>query len=128
MLHVRFFRLDFGVNSVFPLAPAVVMSAGVVTLQAQVESVLGALVKAASLELVELFESRYRASEVGRAGGGRGGEAEQSRAFESLFCESSADSKRSIGVQVEEDICPPLELGGSFLFAFLAKLWDSECI
>ncbi|XP_013864401.1 zinc finger protein 135 isoform X2 [Austrofundulus limnaeus] len=92
------------------------MSAGVVNLQAQVESVLGALVKAASVELVKLFESRYRASavDVGRTGPGGGG-AEQSGDFESLFCVSSLDSKRSIGVQVEEDICPPLELDSTLL-------------
>lgn len=119
MLNVHF-RLNIGVNSVPILAPADIMSAGVVNLQAQVESVLGALVKAASVELVKLFESRYRASavDVGRAGPGGGG-AEQSAAFESLFRVSSADSKRSIGVQVEEDICPPLELGVCPLFSIL---------
>ncbi|XP_017276276.2 zinc finger protein 17 [Kryptolebias marmoratus] len=80
------------------------MSSGAVNLQAQVESVLGALVKAASLELVKLFESRYRASaeDAGRAG-----------APESLVCVSSGDNKRSVGVQVEEDVCLPLELADS---------------
>lgn len=86
------------------------MSAGVVNLQAQVESVLGALVKAASVELVELFERRYRASaaDVGHPGGGA---AEHGRALESLLGVSAGHRKRSIGVQVEEDICLPLDLG-----------------
>uniref|UniRef100_A0A1A7XWL1 C2H2-type domain-containing protein n=1 Tax=Iconisemion striatum TaxID=60296 RepID=A0A1A7XWL1_9TELE len=88
------------------------MSAGFVNLQAQVESVLGSLVKAASVELIKLFESRYRASvvEVGLTGG-----EEDNKPWESLdgaFCE---DGKRSIGVQVEKDICLPLDFDSTFL-------------
>lgn len=95
------------------------MSAGVVNLQAQVESVLGVLVKAATVELTKLFESRYRASAVdvdvdeGRTEGKRENETVQSR--DSL---STADSKRSIGVQVDESVYPLLELSGESFWSF----------
>ncbi|KAK5859638.1 hypothetical protein PBY51_021180 [Eleginops maclovinus] len=80
------------------------MSSGVVDFQAQVESVLGALVRAATVELTKLFESRYRASalDVGRAD-----ETKQNETQDTL---STCDTKRSIGVQVDEEICPPSEL------------------
>ncbi|KAM9349978.1 uncharacterized protein ABDE67_009701 [Symphorus nematophorus] len=97
------------------------MSAGVVNLQAQVESVLGALVKAATVELTKLFESSYEASalevNVGRIETKRGNETSKTR--DSL---SSGDTKRSIGVQVEEDIYSPLELCGP------PVLPDGDCL
>uniref|UniRef100_A0A1A8I8A2 C2H2-type domain-containing protein n=1 Tax=Nothobranchius kuhntae TaxID=321403 RepID=A0A1A8I8A2_NOTKU len=88
------------------------MSAGVMNLQAQVESVLGSLVKAASVELIKLFESRYRASvvEVGLTGG-----EEDNKSWESLDDVSCGDGKRSIGVQVEKDIRLPLDYDPPFL-------------
>ncbi|XP_077354372.1 uncharacterized protein LOC144002754 [Festucalex cinctus] len=82
------------------------MSADAVNIHAQVESVLGALVKVATVELTKLFESRCRAwaatVEVGRAGKGKGNESPDSL--------SSAERTRSIGIQVDEDIEPPFEL------------------
>ncbi|CAN9503290.1 unnamed protein product [Ophioblennius macclurei] len=69
------------------------MSTGVVTLQAQVESVLGELVKAATVELTKLFESRYQA--LTRAAGRADGQ-------------DSDDTKRSVAVQVNADMCPPV--------------------
>ncbi|MEQ2209592.1 hypothetical protein XENOCAPTIV_001277 [Xenoophorus captivus] len=83
------------------------MSADVVNLQAQVETVLGALVKAASVELIKLFESRYRASAVDV---GRKEEEERNGGLESLCGVWNGDNKRSIGVQVEDDIKPPVEI------------------
>lgn len=77
------------------------MSLGVGSLQAQVESVLGALVKAASVELIKLFESRYRAAEVGL------GRSEDAKGNESSDILSSGVTKRSIGVQVGENISEP---------------------
>lgn len=89
------------------------MSAGVVNLQAQVESVLGALVKAATVELTKLFESRYRASaldvDVGPTQGK--GQNETVQTPDSL---STGDTKRSIGVQVDQDIYS-LEVFGLYL-------------
>ncbi|XP_077413910.1 uncharacterized protein LOC144043801 [Vanacampus margaritifer] len=80
------------------------MSADAVNIHAQVESVLAALVKVATVELTKLFESRCRAwaatVEVGRADNGKGNESPDSV--------SSAERTRSIGVQV--DIQPPFEL------------------
>ncbi|KAM6920286.1 uncharacterized protein PEZ65_012301 [Lycodopsis pacificus] len=94
------------------------MSAGVANLQAQVESVLGALVKAATVELTKLFESRYRASaldvDVGRA--------EDKGQSAGLDCLSTGDTTRSIGVQVDEDVCPPFELSGP------PVLSDGDCL
>ncbi|MEQ2172995.1 hypothetical protein GOODEAATRI_027115 [Goodea atripinnis] len=86
------------------------MSADVVNLQAQVETVLGALVKAASVELIKLFESRYRASAVDV---GRKEEEERNGGLESLCGVWNGDNKRSIGVQVEDDIKPPVEIAES---------------
>lgn len=91
------------------------MSAGVVNLQAQVESVLGELVKAATVELTKLFESRYRASvldvEVGRTE-----DKEQKNTLD------SGDTTRSIGVQVDEDMYPLLELSAPPFFS------DGDCL
>lgn len=105
------------------------MSAGVVNLQAQVESVLGALVKAATVELTKLFESRYRASALDVAAG----RTEDSKQNDTLDSLSTGEATRSIGVQVDEDICLSLELSGNrtclqsckcfyFLFTFTARL------
>ncbi|KAL6104686.1 uncharacterized protein ACO6RY_14360 [Pungitius sinensis] len=81
------------------------MSAGVASLQAQVELVLGALVKAATVELTKLFESGYRASlDAGRAED-KGRPATPGRL-------STGDTTRSIGVQVDEDMNPLFELCG----------------
>ncbi|XP_035025272.1 zinc finger protein 287 [Hippoglossus stenolepis] len=86
------------------------MSADVVNLQAQVESVLVALVKAATVELTKLFESRYRASPAVAAG-----RTEDQREHDTLGTpagSSAADTKRSVGVQVDGVIYPQLELPG----------------
>ena len=87
------------------------MTASVANLQAQVESVLGALVKAATLELTKLFESRYRDS-APDADAGRVEVRRRNGATEALDASAAADSKRSIGVQVDEGVCPQQELCG----------------
>ncbi|KAM4728008.1 uncharacterized protein FYW61_011150 [Anableps anableps] len=119
MLNVDF-RLGrfFGINSDFCEAIGAKMSADVVNIQAQVETVLGALVKAASAELIKLFESRYRAS---LAAVGRVEEDEQNEGLESLCAVWNGDSKRSIGVQVEEDIRATVELDSTLLL-------DASCL
>ncbi|XP_029381256.1 zinc finger protein 880 [Echeneis naucrates] len=93
------------------------MSAGVVNLQAQVESVLGALVRTATVELTKLFESRYQASAVdvavGRSREGGGNETQKDKP-DGL---ATVETKRSVGVQVDEDIFPMLELLGPPLFS-----------
>ncbi|XP_040911326.1 zinc finger protein 263 [Toxotes jaculatrix] len=95
------------------------MSVDVVNLQAQVESVLGALVKAATVELTKLFESRYRASAVDV---GRTEHKTENVILETLDSLSIADTKRSIGVQVDEGVDPLLELSGP---PFLS---EGECL
>ncbi|XP_045908810.1 zinc finger protein 282 [Micropterus dolomieu] len=90
------------------------MSAGVVNLQAQVESVLGALVKAATVELTKLFESRYRASALD-VDVGRNEDKRENETVETLDSLSIEDTKRSIGVQVDRDMYPPFELCGPSL-------------
>ncbi|XP_063318062.1 zinc finger protein 449 [Pelmatolapia mariae] len=92
------------------------MSTVVVSLQAQVESVLGSLVKAASVELIKLFESRYRASEVDL---GRGEDGKGSETSDVL---SSGDTKRSIGVQVGDSAEEPS------LFHGLTFVSDSDYV
>lgn len=87
------------------------MSTGVMNLQAQVESVLGALVKAATVELTKLFESSYGASALD-VHAGRTDNKSENETFETLDSLSSGDTKRSIGVQVDEDIYSPLESCG----------------
>lgn len=92
------------------------MSAGVVNLQAEVESVLGALVKAATVELTKLFESRYGASvldvDVGLTDTKR-----ENETLETLDSLPTGDTKRSIGVQVDEDMYSQLEPCGTSLWA-----------
>ncbi|XP_034411889.1 zinc finger protein 585B [Cyclopterus lumpus] len=88
------------------------------SLQAQVESVLGALVKAATVELTKLFESRYRASAqeaVAARSDDKGPTATRARL-------SPGDATRSIGVQVDEDIGAPFELSGP------PVLSDEDCL
>ncbi|XP_061926752.1 zinc finger protein 865-like isoform X2 [Entelurus aequoreus] len=79
------------------------MSADVVNIHAQVESVLGALVKAAAAELSRLFESSYAASAAAVRDCGpaehRGGDTKL-KPSESL---PSGKTTRSIGVQVDRD-------------------------
>ncbi|XP_068459571.1 uncharacterized protein si:rp71-1g18.1 isoform X3 [Clinocottus analis] len=87
-------------------------------LQAQVESVLGTLVKAASVELTKLFESRYRASAQDVVAG-RAGDKEANATRDRP---SPGDATRSIGVQVDEDICPPLEFSGQLVLS------DGDCL
>lgn len=74
------------------------MSADVVNLQAQVEAVLGPLVKAATVELIKLFEGRFRAN-------ARGPDATQcadgEETFEVTNSLSTEGTKRSVGVQVD---------------------------
>lgn len=97
------------------------MSAGVVNLQAEVESVLGTLVKAATVELTKLFESRYGASvldvDVGLTDTKR-----ENETLETLDSLPTGDTKRSIGVQVDEDMYSQLEPCGTSLWGF--KLCD----
>ncbi|XP_028283657.1 zinc finger protein 184 isoform X2 [Parambassis ranga] len=82
------------------------MSAGIGSLQEQVESVLGALLKAATVELTQLFESRYRALEADVRRIKEEPAKESTETLDSL-------TKRSIGVQVEEDdIYVPCEISG----------------
>ncbi|KAM6990209.1 uncharacterized protein LKV04_009731 [Tautogolabrus adspersus] len=97
------------------------MSAGSVNLQAQVESVLGALVKAATVELTKLFESRYRASAQGLESG-RTEDRKGNETLETLDRSPTGDTKRSIGVQVDEDIYVPLQLCGPPLIS------DDHCL
>lgn len=97
------------------------MAAGALDLQAQVESVLGALVKAATVELTRLFESRYGASARGvdvDVDVGRAGDRREPGTSETPGSLSPGDTKRSIGVQVDEDVCPPPELCGMCLWGF----------
>lgn len=86
------------------------------SLQAQVESVLGALVRAATVELTELFESTYRAAAqdavAARADDKWPTAAKRARP-------TRGDATRSIGVQVDEDTGPPLQLSGGCLFVEL---------
>ncbi|TNN53618.1 Gastrula zinc finger protein xFG20-1 [Liparis tanakae] len=81
------------------------------SLQAQVESVLGALVRAAAVELTELFESTYRATAH---------DAAAARADDKW--PSGGDATRSIGVQVDDDTGPPLQLSGP------PDLSDGDCL
>lgn len=90
------------------------MSAGVGSIQEQVESVLGALVKVATAELTKLFESRYRASAVD-VSAGRTEDNNKNGTLHSPDSLSSEETKRSIGVQVDGDSCPPLELTGNVM-------------
>ncbi|XP_061587225.1 oocyte zinc finger protein XlCOF29 isoform X2 [Cololabis saira] len=97
------------------------MSLGSASLQAQVESVLGALVKAAALELVKLFESRTGASaeDAGHGEDNRENNKENNKekqALDTLDAPCIGDTKRSIGVQVEED------------FSLLLELSDESCL
>lgn len=87
------------------------MSAADGDLQAQVESMLGALVKAAAAELIELFERRYRASAHGldmSPAAPRAGD----QTLDARRGPSTGSSKRSIGVQVDRDVCSPQEVLG----------------
>lgn len=87
------------------------MSAADGDLQAQVESVLGAMVKAAAAELIELFERRYGAS----AHGLNVSPAEPRASDKTLDARrspSTGSSKRSIGVQVDRDVCSPPQVLG----------------
>lgn len=80
-------------------------------LQAQVESVLGALLKAAAVELIELFERRYGASTHGldvSPAAPRTGD----KTLDARRGPSTGSSKRSIGVQVDRDVCSPPEVFG----------------
>ncbi|KAM9844674.1 uncharacterized protein ACBR49_011476 [Aulostomus maculatus] len=87
------------------------MSAGVVNIQAQVESVLGALVKVATAELTKLFESRYRAS-AAEEYAGRSDDRKRNETSETVKTLAAGERRRSIGVQVDEDICPPTDFSG----------------
>ncbi|XP_036941154.1 zinc finger protein 585B [Acanthopagrus latus] len=97
------------------------MSAGVVNLQAEVESVLGALVKAATVELTKLFESRYGAS-VLDVDVGLNNTKRENETLETLDSLSAGDTKRSIGVQVDGDMYSQLEPCGAPLLS------DANCL
>ncbi len=101
------------------------MSAGVGNLQAQVESVLGALVKAATVELTKLFESRYGASALDvDVDVGRTENEKENEIVETLASLPTGESKRSIGVQVDEDIYSSLSLCGMCCdFLFMSTAW-----
>lgn len=77
-------------------AEAAKMSAVDAQLQAQVEAVLGTLVKAAAVELIKLFESTFRVSALSpsQCEGGK-------ETFEVTHSLSTGGAKRSVGVQVE---------------------------
>lgn len=88
-------------------------SGGVVELQQQVESLLGALVKAAAVELTKLFESKYLAAAAGRRD-------DQSGSVKTFYPLNATETKRSVGVQVDVDDCvltelsaPPLSSDGN---------------
>ncbi|XP_030017301.1 zinc finger protein 398 [Sphaeramia orbicularis] len=109
------------------------MSGGVVNLQAQVESVLGALVKAATMELTKLFESSYIGSavdvDVGRTEDG----AEKTPLNTLTHCLFSGKNRRSIGVQVDADADLSFELYGPLLCSDLdymkgCRVEVEECI
>ncbi|TWW72957.1 zinc finger protein 135 [Takifugu flavidus] len=90
------------------------MSADVVNLQAQVEAVLGSLVKAATVELIKLFEGRFRATARG-PDGTRCADGEET--FEVTNSLSTEGTKRSVGVQVDPQdtngvLVPPLDEDG----------------
>lgn len=99
-------------------------SRGALELQQQVESLLGALVKAAAVELTKLFERTYLAA-ASPADTGRGDD--QSGSLKTL---NVADNKRSVGVQVDVVDCGSSELSGTcfcrtmhdFLFKCTVKL------
>ncbi|XP_061747253.1 zinc finger protein 32 isoform X2 [Nerophis ophidion] len=80
------------------------MSADVVKIHAQVESVLGALVKAAAAELTRLFESSYAASAAAARDVGPAEDRRPGTKFKSSEGLPSGRSTRSIGVQVDHDI------------------------
>lgn len=87
------------------------MSAEDANLKAQVEAVLGTLVKAATVELIKLFESRFRVaapSPTPCAGG--------KETFEVTNSLSTGGTKRSVGVQVE-----PQGTFGMLNFLFLGS-------
>lgn len=84
-------------------------SRGALELQQQVESLLGALVKAAAVELTKLFERTYLAA-ASPADTGRGDD--QSGSLKTL---NVADNKRSVGVQVDVVDCGSSELSGPLL-------------
>lgn len=89
------------------------MSGSAVNLQAQVESVLGELVKVATVELTKLFESRYRASAVAL------GHGEDLKKAETPKTPERVSSLRSIGVQVDPDnISSPSDICGLCLLLF----------
>nr|XP_057922311.1 zinc finger protein 135 isoform X2 [Doryrhamphus excisus] len=81
------------------------MSADVVNIHEQVESVLGALVKVAAVELTKLFESRYRASAAVAEPEPDSDRDENRKRGGKLECSLSSGQKtRSIGVQADRDI------------------------
>lgn len=90
---------------------AVVMSAANGNLQAQVESVLGALVKAATSELIRLFEGRCGALALAPDAFFAEPKARHKTA-DTIRASSTSTSKHSIGVQVDLDLCSPLEVFG----------------
>lgn len=92
------------------------MSAEDANLQAQVEAVLGTLVKAATVELIKLFESSFRVSARSRTQRAGGKET-----FEVTDTLSAGATKRSVGVQVE-----PQGTFGMLNFLFLPSCAGEE--
>lgn len=93
------------------------MSAEDANLQAQVEAVLGTLVKAATVELIKLFESSFRVS-AGPSRTQRAGGKETPEVTDTL---SAGATKRSVGVQVE-----PQGTFGMLNFLFLPSCAGGE--
>lgn len=87
------------------------MSAANGNLQAQVESVLGALVKAATSELIRLFEGRCGASALAPDAFFAEPKARHKTA-DTIHASTTSVSKHSIGVQVDLDLCSPPEVFG----------------
>lgn len=89
------------------------MSAADGNLQDQVESVLGALVKAATSELIRLFEGRCGASALA-PDAFTAEPRTRHKTTDSIRAPSTSTStsKHSIGVQVDLDLCSPPEIFG----------------
>lgn len=87
------------------------MSAANGNLQAQVESVLGALVKAATSELIRLFEGRCGASALAPDAFFAEPKARLKTA-DTTHASPTSTSQHSVGVQVDLDLCSPCEVFG----------------
>lgn len=87
------------------------MSAANGNLQAQVESVLGALLKAATSELIRLFEGSCGASVLAPDAFFAEPKA-RFKTADTTHASPSSTSQHSVGVQVDLDLCSPSEVFG----------------